>query len=77
MLKVFDRMSAEFAFHVVNASRSIRSVAADLRRAVTKLIDEDPFLHEGPRDLVKAKTTTSKAALSISNEDNLGKIASG
>jgi dTMP kinase len=40
MLKVFDRMSTEFGFHVVNASRSVRSVASDLRRAVGKLIDE-------------------------------------
>ena len=40
MLKVFDRMSNEYGFHVLNASRSVRSVAADLRRAVTKLIDE-------------------------------------
>jgi hypothetical protein len=40
MLKVFDRMRSEYGFHVLNASRSVRSVAADLRRAVTKLIDE-------------------------------------
>jgi dTMP kinase len=39
LLKVFDRMSGEYGFHVLNASRSVRSVAADLRRAVTKLID--------------------------------------
>lgn len=40
MLKVFDRMSDEFGFHVLNASRSVRTVAADLRRAVTAIIDE-------------------------------------
>jgi len=40
MLKVFDRMSTEYGFHVLNASRTVRSVASDLRRAVTKLIDE-------------------------------------
>ena len=40
MLKVFDRMSSEFGFNVLNASRSVRSVALDLRRAITKLIDE-------------------------------------
>jgi dTMP kinase len=40
MLKVFDRMTEEYSFQVVNASRSVRSVAADLRRAVIKLIDE-------------------------------------
>lgn len=40
MLQVFDRMSSEYGFHVLNASRSVRSVAADLRRSVTKVIDE-------------------------------------
>jgi hypothetical protein len=37
---VFDRMSSEFGFHVLNASRSVRSVGSDLRRAITKLLDE-------------------------------------
>lgn len=40
MLKVFDRMSSEYEFDVVNASRSVRTVASDLRRAVAKLLDE-------------------------------------
>ena len=40
MLRVFDRMSLEYNFHVLNASKSVRSVALDLRRAITKLIDE-------------------------------------
>jgi dTMP kinase len=46
MLKVFDRMSDEYGFHVMNASRSVRSVAGELRREVTKLIDE-PSTQEG------------------------------
>jgi dTMP kinase len=46
MLKVFDRMSSEFGFQVVNASRSVRTVAADLRRAVTNLLDETPTATE-------------------------------
>lgn len=40
MLTVFDRMSTEYGFHVLNASRSARSVAADLRRAVAKVLDD-------------------------------------
>lgn len=40
MLKVFDRMSSEFGFNVLNASRTVRSVALDLRREVSKLIEE-------------------------------------
>jgi dTMP kinase len=40
MLKVFDRMSAEYNFTVMNAARSVRRVASDLRRAVARVIDE-------------------------------------
>lgn len=47
MLKVFDRMSAEYDFHVMNASRSVRSVAADLRRSVAKVIDGPIAIGEG------------------------------
>ena len=32
MLNVFDRMSGEYGFHVVDASKSINQVAAVLRR---------------------------------------------
>lgn len=46
MLKVFDRMSSEFGFQVLNASRSVRTVGSDLRRAVTKLLDESPAATE-------------------------------
>ena len=63
MLKVFDRMSGEFGFHVVNASRSVRSVASDLRRAVTKLIDEPPSTSEkkvSPLRPVQEKPTSVK-----------------
>lgn len=40
MLKVFDRMTGEYGFHVLNASRSVRSVAADLRKAIMRVLDE-------------------------------------
>ena len=46
ILKVFDRMSDEFGFHVLNASRSVRTVAADLRRAVMAIVDEPAFTDE-------------------------------
>lgn len=41
LLTEFDRMSGEYGFRVVNASRSVRRVAADLRRAVARVIDAD------------------------------------
>ena len=42
MLKVFDRMSGEYGFHVLDASRSINRVAAALRNAVARVIDKRP-----------------------------------
>ena len=40
MLKVFDRLTGEYGFQVLNASRSVRTVAADLRKAVLKVLEE-------------------------------------
>jgi dTMP kinase len=45
LLKEFDRMTGEYGFTVINASRSIRRVGADLRRGVARVIDG-----EGPED---------------------------
>lgn len=39
MLDQFDQMSREYGFRVINASRTINRVAADLRREVAKVID--------------------------------------
>lgn len=41
LLREFDLMSGEYGFRVVDASRSIRRVAADLRRAAARVIDVD------------------------------------
>jgi dTMP kinase len=40
LLKVFDRLTGEYGFHVLNASRSVRSVGSDLKRAVMKVLEE-------------------------------------
>jgi dTMP kinase len=40
MLKVFDRLTGEYGFQVLNASRSVRTVAADLRKGVLKVLEE-------------------------------------
>ena len=39
LLREFDRMSGEYGFRTIDASRTIRRVAADLRRAVTRVVD--------------------------------------
>src|ERR1041385_1317220 len=41
LLREFDRMTGEYGFRVVDASRPIRRVAADLRRAVARVIEAD------------------------------------
>ncbi|MDX6694134.1 MAG: dTMP kinase [Blastocatellia bacterium] len=40
MLLEFERMKGEYGFRIVNASQSVRRVAADLRRAVARVVDE-------------------------------------
>jgi hypothetical protein len=40
LLKVFDRLTGEYGFQVLNASRSVRSVGSDLKRAIMKVLEE-------------------------------------
>jgi len=40
LLREFDLMSGEYGFRVIDASRTIRRVAADLRRAVARVVAE-------------------------------------
>jgi dTMP kinase len=79
MLKVFDRMSVEYNFHVMNASRSVRSVAADLRRSVAKVIDEPTATGEAmPQTTIKAKPASEATVkqMLVSNQEKLEKTAS-
>lgn len=41
LLDEFDQMTEEYGFRIVNASRSVRKVANDLRRAVAEVIDSE------------------------------------
>ena len=76
MLTVFDRMSTEYDFHVLNASRSARSVAADLRRAVAKVLDESaPGGLESASVTSQAKGTAVHEVKPAANESKLKKIA--
>ena len=60
MLKVFDRMSGEYGFHVLDATRSVNRVAATLRRAVAHVIDKRPKLARAA-DLSTEPPATSPA----------------
>jgi dTMP kinase len=58
MLKVFDRMTAEYGFHVMDASSSVRRVAAALKRAITKVIET-----EGPSPSTPSKSHAAPKSL--------------
>lgn len=57
LLREFDRMTGEYGFRVVDASRPIRRVAADLRRAVARVIETDE-----PTDAAEEKSAPATAA---------------
>ena len=42
LLKEFDRMSSEYGFHVMDASRPVKRTAAALRRSISRLIEDRP-----------------------------------
>jgi len=42
LLREFDRMSGEYGFQVIEANRPVKRVAAELRRSVARLIEDEP-----------------------------------
>jgi dTMP kinase len=59
LLKEFDRMSGEYGFQVIDATRSVKRVAADLRRSVMRVIGDD--LAPGAEAAVSGVESTEKA----------------
>lgn len=59
MLREFDRMSGEYGFRVIDASRPVRRVAADLRRAVGRLVEGGETAKHHPAKPPSAETTPS------------------
>jgi dTMP kinase len=57
LLREFDRMTGEYGFRVVDASRPIRRVGADLRRAVARVIETDE-----PTEAAEEKSAPATAA---------------
>jgi len=62
LLKKFDRMSGEYGFEVVDASRPVRRVASRLRRSISRLIADEPIT--GPSDATEVKTEEGARAAS-------------
>ena len=46
LLKEFDRMTGEYGFQVIDASRSIKRVENDLKRLITRVIESEPATTE-------------------------------
>ncbi len=44
LLREFDRMSGEYGFTVIDASRPVRRVAHTLRKSISRLIQEEPSM---------------------------------
>lgn len=68
MLKVFDRLSGEYGFQVLNASRSVRTVAADLRRAIVNVLEEPaPTVDENVSNIrpLRDKAAPAKPATNL------------
>jgi dTMP kinase len=63
MLAVFDRMSREYGFHVLDASASVRRVGSALKRAITRVIEED--LTGEPQIVKPIKRMTSGAVTKV------------
>ena len=59
MLKEFDRMSGEYGFRSLDASRSVRRVASDLRRAVARVVDAE---REAVKDVSDAEIEAASGA---------------
>jgi dTMP kinase len=59
LLKEFDRMTTEYGFKTVNASRSVARVSADLRRGIKAVIDGTSEPPQGTRARVPLLTATT------------------
>jgi len=63
LLREFDRMKGEYGFHEVDASRSVRRVAADLRRSVARAIDDESTSLPHVREKAKTEPQEDGAAI--------------
>jgi dTMP kinase len=68
MLKVFDRMSVEYGFQVLDASRSINRVAAVLRRAVARVVDDRPTMMPTDRSSARKSVAGDTRSVSVGAE---------
>jgi len=61
LLKEFDRMSGEYGFQVIDASRPVRRVATELRKSISRMIDDESVI-TAPTDREIVKTEMREKA---------------
>jgi hypothetical protein len=71
LLKEFDRMSGEYGFHVVDASRPLKRVGSALRRSIARLIQEAPQLSEVPKPTNVSSIARTQPATTSADEPPL------
>lgn len=64
LLKEFDRMSGEYGFDVINASRPVKRVATSLRRSISRLIEGELMMVPVADEKESGKTEKQEKAKS-------------
>ena len=65
LLLEFDRMMGEYGFRVIDASRPVRRVSADLRRAVIRIVDGKSAQREPNTDSTSKAVAVAAASSAI------------
>jgi dTMP kinase len=69
LLKEFDRMSGEYGFEVVDASRPVKRVATTLRKSISRVIDDEPVTAATAREIVKTETREKARSAIVATAD--------
>ncbi len=71
LLKEFDRMSGEYGFQVIDASRPVRRVATALRKSISRIIGDEPVITAPTaREIVKTEMREkAKTAIGTTSKD--------
>jgi len=74
LLREFDRMSGEYGFEVVDASRPVRRVATALRKSISRIIDDESVTAPTAEEIAKTEMREKvRAAIGAASKDG-GKI---
>jgi dTMP kinase len=73
LLKEFDRMTGEYGFQVIDASKPVKRTAVALRRSISRLIEEEPVMGAGPSLKAIGGSPTSRAQTTGSPDRQVSK----